>query len=170
METQTALQKAEQLLKNVMVEVKQPEPDRMDFIVPAEKFLQAVEILKTNHWGYLSFITGLDHPAPAPAEGEAPAASDGSLEVLYHFAEGAAIATLRVAVPYTKAEIPTVCGLIPSASLYERELMEMFGIDVIGTPNPDRLLLPDDWPDGVYPLRKSYQVPGSASAEPSIEA
>jgi Ni,Fe-hydrogenase III component G len=170
METETALQKAEQLLKTFADEVKQPEPNRLDFIIPAEKLLQAVEILRINRWGYLSFITGLDRPVPAPADGDAPANSEGGLEVLYHFPEGAAIVTLRVNIPYSKAEIPSVCGLIPSASLYERELMEMFGVDVVGTPNTDRLLLPDEWPLGVYPLRKSYQVPGSANAEPSIEA
>jgi Ni,Fe-hydrogenase III component G len=27
---------------------------------------------------------------------------------------------------------------------------------VVGTPDPGKLLLPDDWPDGVYPLRKSF--------------
>jgi ech hydrogenase subunit E len=32
--------------------------------------------------------------------------------------------------------------------------MEMFGVVVEGTPNTNRLFLPDDWPDGVYPLRK----------------
>ncbi len=32
----------------------------------------------------------------------------------------------------------------------------MFGITVEGTPVTDKLLLPDDWPDGVYPLRKSF--------------
>ena len=30
------------------------------------------------------------------------------------------------------------------------------GFVIEGTPVPDRLVLPDDWPDGVYPLRKSF--------------
>jgi Ni,Fe-hydrogenase III component G len=42
------------------------------------------------------------------------------------------------------------------ATLYERELIEMFGITIEGTPNTDKLLLPDDWPAGVYPLRKEF--------------
>ena len=32
----------------------------------------------------------------------------------------------------------------------------MFGMTITGTPNTEKLLLPDDWPDGVYPLRKSF--------------
>jgi Ni,Fe-hydrogenase III component G len=53
--------------------------------------------------------------------------------------------------------IPTVCNLIPSAIFFERELIEMFGITVEGTPNTDHLFLPDEWPEGVYPLRKDFQ-------------
>ena len=32
----------------------------------------------------------------------------------------------------------------------------MFGVDLLGTPDSDHLLLPDEWPNGVYPLRKSF--------------
>jgi len=32
----------------------------------------------------------------------------------------------------------------------------MFGITIPGLPNPDRLLLPDEWPDAVFPLRKDF--------------
>ena len=40
---------------------------------------------------------------------------------------------------------------------FERELSEMFGVTVVGIPNPERLYLPDDWPEGVYPLRKDFE-------------
>ena len=36
--------------------------------------------------------------------------------------------------------------------------MEMFGVTVVDTPNPDRLFLPDEWPAGVYPLRKDFSI------------
>ena len=58
------------------------------------------------------------------------------LEALYHFVNGAAVATLRVSVPYHDTRLPTICPLIPSATLYERELQEMFGFVVEGTPDP----------------------------------
>ncbi|MCC6146862.1 MAG: NADH-quinone oxidoreductase subunit C [Anaerolineaceae bacterium] len=164
MDTDTALQNARQLLEGFASEIQQPELNRLDFVIPVESLLKVVEVLKSNHWGYLSFITGLDCPAAEGAE-----AAGGKLEVLYHFAESAAVVTLRIRLPYDRAEVPSLCTLIPSVSIYERELMEMFGIQVIGTPDPRRLLLPDDWPDGVYPLRKSYQGFGSTSAEPQVE-
>jgi Ni,Fe-hydrogenase III component G len=79
------------------------------------------------------------------------------MEVLYQFCEGAAVLTLRVMIDRESAVIPTVCCLIPSASFFERELGEMFGITIEGTPNTERLFLPDEWPVGVYPLRKDFQ-------------
>ncbi len=117
-------------------------------------------------WGYLSAITGLDHPwpktaKPAPKPAEAPPEPAGPtedrLEALYQFVGGAVIATLRVSVAYHDATLPTICPIIPSATLYERELQEMFGITVQGTPETRRLLLPDDWPEHVYPLRKAFK-------------
>lgn len=125
----------------------QPEIDRLDVYLDAGRLLTAVKILLDQGF-YLSAITGLDIP---PAEDR-----EGQIEVLYHFCKKAAIVTPRISVPYSAPVAPTLCGLIPSATLYERELIEMFGVHVDGTPSTARLLLPDDWPDGVYPLRKSF--------------
>jgi formate hydrogenlyase subunit 5 len=52
-----------------------------------------------------------------------------------------------------------VCSSIPGATFFERELSEMFGITVVGTPNPDRLFLPDQWPTDAPPLRKDFVMP-----------
>jgi Ni,Fe-hydrogenase III large subunit/Ni,Fe-hydrogenase III component G len=46
---------------------------------------------------------------------------------------------------------------IYSASLFEREIKEMFGIEPAGNPDLRRLHLHDEvWPDGNYPLRKDF--------------
>lgn len=148
MNTEQALQAVEALVAEYAQSISRPEANRVDFVVSREALLPSVQLLINAHWGYLSAVTGLDQ---APAEGK-----EGAVEALYQFCEGAAIATLRVTIPYSDAVVPTICRLIPSASLYERELMEMFGVVCEGTPNFDRLLLSDDWPDGVYPLRKSF--------------
>ncbi len=45
-----------------------------------------------------------------------------------------------------------------SASLFEREIWEMFGIEPKGSPDLRRLKLHDEvWPQGNYPLRKDFQ-------------
>lgn len=119
--------------------------------VPSGKLLDAVRTLMDSGWKYLSAITGVDCPAAEGAE------TEGEIELLYHFCQGAFIFTLRVRAPYSNPVVPSVCGLIPYATLYERELIEMFGVVLEGTPSTDRLFLSDDWPDGVYPLRKSFK-------------
>jgi Ni,Fe-hydrogenase III component G len=138
-----ALAAAAELLQPWTQSSKSPEPDRLDITMAAADLRPAVHALIERRWGYLSAITGLD---PGPATGE--------LEVLYHFCAGRAIVTLRVRAPRDGATVPSVCEEIPSATFFERELGEMFGIIVAGTPDDSRLFLPDDWPAGVYPLRK----------------
>jgi len=49
---------------------------------------------------------------------------------------------------------------IHSASLFEREIREMFGIEPKGSPDLRRLNLHDEvWPQGNYPLRKDFKDP-----------
>ncbi len=157
---------AETLLKPYVVGAFSRTFVGVEAVVKRENLPAAVKTLMDARWGYLSAITGLDHPwpksaTPAPKPAEAPAEPAGPtedrLEALYQFVSGAVIATLRVSVPYHDTKVPTVCPIIPSATLYERELQEMFGIVVQGTPEPGRLLLPDDWPEHVYPLRKAFK-------------
>ncbi len=46
---------------------------------------------------------------------------------------------------------------IYSASLFERQIKEMFGIEPVGNPDHRRLNLHDEvWPRGQYPLRKDF--------------
>jgi membrane-bound hydrogenase subunit beta len=51
---------------------------------------------------------------------------------------------------------------MPGATFTEREKQEMLGIEVVGIPDPRRLFLPDDFPEGVYPWRKDEKgIPDS---------
>ena len=153
MTTNQRLTTAVSLLEPYTQATNQPAHNRLDVTIAVTDLVTAVQTLHQAKWGYLAAITGLDLGVDS-----------GQLEVLYHFCAGAAVVTLRVKVePETasadlRAIVPTICSIIPSASFFERELSEMLGITVTGTPNPDRLFLPDDWPDGVYPLRKDFQM------------
>ncbi len=54
---------------------------------------------------------------------------------------------------------------IYSASLFEREIKEMFGIEPIGNPDLRSLKLHDEvWPKGFYPLRKDFSRPNEGVA------
>jgi Ni,Fe-hydrogenase III large subunit len=45
---------------------------------------------------------------------------------------------------------------LPAAHWYEREVQDLLGLIPDGHPDPRRLILHDDWPAGVYPLRKDF--------------
>ena len=79
-------------------------------------------------------------------------------ELIYHIDVQGEATSVRVEVPRENASIPTVTDLIPGALLYEREVRELFGIEFKGHPEPQHLLLPDGWPDGLYPLRKELTI------------
>jgi Ni,Fe-hydrogenase III component G len=61
-------------------------------------------------------------------------------------------------VPKANPVIDTITPIIPGAILYEREIQDLLGLKVKDHPDPRRLVLPDDWEEGVYPLRKDYKV------------
>jgi Ni,Fe-hydrogenase III component G len=143
MNTDLALKSAGDLLAAWTIETATPEANRLDVVVDASHLLAAVRTLDGAHWGYLAGITALDLGVEAR-----------QMEALYHFCAGAAVVTLRVRIPRDNASVPSICDLLPAASFYERELREMMGVEVVGLTNLDHLFLPDDWPDGVYPLRK----------------
>lgn len=85
---------------------------------------------------------------------------DGNnLAVVYHlFRPGEAFeVTVKALTPRQRPTVPSVMGLWKGAWWPEREVMEMYGIEIVGHPDPRKLLLPDDW-EG-YPLRKDYVYP-----------
>jgi Ni,Fe-hydrogenase III component G len=80
-------------------------------------------------------------------------------EVLYHFTFDPVdlIVSLRVVLSKDKPEIASLSPILEGANWIEREITEMLGINFIGHPDMRRLLLPPEWPEGVYPLRRDYK-------------
>ncbi|MDR2427040.1 MAG: NADH-quinone oxidoreductase subunit C [Endomicrobium sp.] len=52
--------------------------------------------------------------------------------------------------------IKTVTDMYPAADLQEREVFDLLGIKIDGLKEGKRYPLPDDWPEGEYPLRKDW--------------
>jgi Ni,Fe-hydrogenase III large subunit len=50
--------------------------------------------------------------------------------------------------------VPSITPVVPGAAWAELEMHDLLGIDSRGHPDPRPLVLPDDFPKGVYPLRK----------------
>ncbi len=78
--------------------------------------------------------------------------------VLYHifgFDEAGLSVVLRVSAPGFAPVVPSIVSEVPAADWCELEAQDLFGIELEGR-RARRLILPDDWPEGVYPLRKSF--------------
>jgi Ni,Fe-hydrogenase III large subunit/Ni,Fe-hydrogenase III component G len=58
-----------------------------------------------------------------------------------------------------RPELPTIAASIYPASRFERELRDLFGIDVLDHPDPRPLVKHAFWPEQYYPLRKDASAP-----------
>ena len=85
--------------------------------------------------------------------------SDDCFEMLYHFSndESGCFVTVKAFIrDREKPAIESITPFVPAAEWIERELHDILGIDFVNHPNLRRLILADDWPEGVYPLRKAF--------------
>jgi NADH:ubiquinone oxidoreductase subunit C len=133
------------LLGENLLEVKIPRSRRLYLTVKTDDYKRAARYLVEN--------TGLNHIMTITA---ADAGKDLDVMTLL-FGRGVTV-MLKAAVPKTAPRIPTLTDLVPGATFYEREVHDLFGVVFEGHPNLDRFILPEDWPEGVYPLRKEYKV------------
>src|SRR6266446_6648282 len=76
---------------------------------------------------------------------------------LYALDQAHAFVLVRVPLPAGEPELPSLANAIPAADWQEREIQDLFGIQLIGHPNPRRCALHDDWPE-VHPLRKDFDM------------
>lgn len=81
-------------------------------------------------------------------------------QVCYHIAsvEKKHRLDFKVIMPYEGAAIETITPVWPGANWYEREMYELYGIEVKNHPDMRPLLLPEDWDQG-FPMRKDWDAP-----------
>ena len=65
---------------------------------------------------------------------------------------------LKLRLAYDQAEVVTVTDIWPAANWYEREMWELYGINIKGHDNLTQFLLPDNWDQG-HPMRKDWDAP-----------
>jgi Ni,Fe-hydrogenase III component G len=87
--------------------------------------------------------------------------AEDCFEVLHHFSddESGCLVTVKAFIRGRETpELDSITPLIPGAEWIEREMHDLLGIGFRNHPNLKRLILEDDWPEGVYPLRKEVQA------------
>jgi Ni,Fe-hydrogenase III component G len=128
-----------------VVASKIPKEKRVWVTVKVDKLRDAVSYIKEKEGLFhLSTITGVDY-------GE-------ERELNYHFNRPNLIFTIKVRVPSDKPEVPSITDIINGATIFEREVYDLLGVTPIGHPNPKRLLMTEEWPEGVFPLLKKWDV------------
>lgn len=131
-------------LSKEVTNITSPRERRIFAETTTEHLVEVIRALK--EWGMVNLgaLTGLDL-------GE-------QFGVIYHLYDSKGlILNLKVYIPRNDPKVPTLTGLFPGVFLYERELMDLFGIQVEGTPMVRKYPVPEDWPDGQYPLRKDWK-------------
>jgi membrane-bound hydrogenase subunit beta len=123
-----------------------PRRRRVFVEVELKDFLEVFEYSKKHlRFTHLCTITGLDEL--------------DKLSFIYHLTQEAGmLLNIKTSVSKDNPEIKSVIPLFPSAEIYERELVDLFGAKVQGLPEGSRYPLTDDWPKGEFPLRKDWKL------------
>jgi formate hydrogenlyase subunit 5 len=142
-------------LADAILELKVPRPKKAYILLKPERHRDAVSLLlKKVEDSMLSTISGVD--------------LGNEIELNYHMAcEGTV--TLKNRISREKPVTKTITDILPGANLYEREVFDLLGVVFEGHPNLKRLLLPDVWPQGNYPLRRDWTPPVTKEEDFSSE-
>ncbi|RKY62751.1 MAG: hypothetical protein DRP95_00780 [Candidatus Latescibacterota bacterium] len=140
------LDKIKVQFKDKILSFYEHSPKRVYITVAPEDAFDMCKYVFEECGGRLATASGVDTP-------------DG-IEILYHFGmDGQGmVLTVKTKIPTREnPKIKSIATFLPGAVWIEREIHEMLGVEFEGHPDMRRLLLPDDWPEGVYPLRRDFK-------------
>lgn len=123
--------------------------DEVHVFVKPEQIVDALLLLRDKYdFELLSALTASDYyPQTAPR-----------FHVIYQLTSLAKNASVQLRVPVNgdQPKVPSATRVYEVANWRERELLDMFGIEFEGHPDPRRILMPDGT-DG-FPLRKDFPL------------
>ena len=120
--------------------------DQVTVTVPKDMLPDVVEFLYYGRGGWLPNMVAND---------ERPINGNYALYYLLSMEESdPGFVTVRAEVDPQSMEYPSVTPRVPACVWSEREAFDLFGLRAQGLPDERRLVLPDDWPADLYPLRK----------------
>ena len=135
--------------------VLQPTRDGMPTLwVPRDRLLEVLRFLKEMPRPYVMLfdLSAMDERLRQHRQGLPP--SDFTVFYQLLSIERNNDIRIKVALTMDSLWLPTITKLWPNANWYERELWDMFGIEVQGHPLLVRILMPRTW-EG-HPLRKDH--------------
>ena len=133
-------------IKDKLIEIEQKPHNRIFLLCEAENAYAVNKFLFKDVPLRFIIATGID--------------SDDCFEILYHFTndETGCVVTIKAFIrDRENPSIESITPFLPGAEWIEREIHDILGINFKNHPNMKRLILADDWPEGVYPLRKEVK-------------
>jgi NADH-quinone oxidoreductase subunit C len=133
-------------IKDKLLAFEQPLDDRIIISCEAEDAYAINQFLLEEIGARFVITTGID--------------ADNCFELLYHYSydqTGCIITIKSIVRDRRQPQVESITPLLPAAEWIEREIHDVLGIDFRNHPNLKRLVLADDWPEGVYPLRKEVK-------------
>ena len=73
---------------------------------------------------------------------------------------------LQSHLPANDLRVTSITPEVPAANWAEREAQDLLGVVPVGHPDPRRLVLPDDFPAGIHPLRREFEYNTRFPVEP----
>lgn len=67
------------------------------------------------------------------------------------------LVTVKTVLEPENMNFISISSIAHAAATYEREITDMFGINVSGHPDSKKLVFHNNWPDNNYPLRKDFE-------------
>src|SRR3989304_2598992 len=81
-----------------------------------------------------------------------------SVHYVFSLDKDDAFIIIKIHIDEKTPSYPSLTHKIPAANWYEREIKDMFGLIPKGHPDPRRPINFEDWPDGLFPLRKDFDI------------
>ena len=151
-------------IKDKLFKIEQPLENRVYLYCEAENCYAVNKFLFEDVPLRFVIATGID--------------ADDCFEIIYHYAydQIGCVVNLKVFIrDRENPAIESISPFLPAAEWIEREIHDVLGIEFKNHPDMRRLILSDDWPEGVYPLRKDAVMPekridGEPSVRPLVES
>jgi Ni,Fe-hydrogenase III component G len=144
------LEDIQERFKDDIIDFYDKSPKRVYIELKPESLVKVATYIFKDLGARLNIASGVDTQA--------------NIEILYHFSIENfepeflnLIISFRVKLDRNKPAIDSLAPVFNGANWIEREMHDILGINFEGHPDLRKLLLPDEWPEGVYPLRRDYK-------------
>ena len=140
-----------------------PHADTLQYTIEKRALVRVVEGLVNELHARFMISVGTD---------QRPVTGDFAIVQLFSLDREHLYVLLESPVSEKDPQIDSITGVVAGANWAEREFQDAIGVHPTGHPDPRRLLLADDWPEGMYPLRRdfpyNYRPPRAENVRPQM--